>query len=461
MTNIKLIIFDLDGVLIDCKKIHENAFIKSWNTIYNDLLISEKFHELYLEGRNTIGKLEFLENMYSIKVNKNKIFENKQKYTKDELDIFHYPTKFIDIFINLKKKGYLLACASNSINNTVKYVLERLQIKENFDCILTNEDVKHPKPNPEIYIKVMETCKVLPNETIIFEDSNIGLKAAYESKAHVVKVIDSSDLNESFINTSIEYKMKYKPWESDPNWKITVVIPMAGEGSRFKIEGYTITKPLIPIQDKPMIQWVLDNLKSKNTDLANKIEYHLCVRSDVVDKLKDISNVYLHEIPSLTEGPASTVLTIRSSLENNNYPLLIANSDQFLEWDFDEFLEASINPEYEGCISTFNQPDSTDLKWSYAKIDENGLVTKVAEKEYISSNATTGIYFWKSASNFVKYVDKMIEKNDRVKNEFYVGPVYNYAIQNNDKIRIFNCKKMWGLGVPTDLKKFMSDYLKY
>lgn len=54
----------------------------------------------------------------------------------------------------------------------------------------------------------------------------------------------------------------------------------------------------------------------------------------------------------------------------------------------------------------------------------------------------------------------MISNNDRVKNEFYVGPVYNYAIQDNNKIRILDCKRMWGLGVPNDLKKFIQDYLK-
>ena len=458
--HIKLIIFDLDGVLLDCKKIHENAFIKSWNTIYNNIPITEKIHENYLEGRNTLGKIEILEKRYNINVNKGLIFEKKQLYTNEELELFQYPNKFLDIFINLKNKGYLLACASNSISSTVQYILTQLQIKMYFDCILSNEDVVHPKPNPEIYLKTMELMNVLPHETLIFEDSNVGLTAAYASKANVIKVIDSLDLNESFINKSIATRMNYKPWENDPNWKLTIVIPMAGEGSRFKIEGYTITKPLIPIQDKPMIQWVLDNLKSKNSELQKRIEYHLCVRSDVIHKLKDISNVFLHEIPCLTEGPASTVLTMRSNLEHNNYPLLIANSDQFLEWDFDDFLEASINPQYEGCISTFNQPDSNDIKWSYAKVDINGLVTKVAEKEYISPHATTGIYFWKSASNFVKYVDTMISNNDRVNNEFYVGPVYNYAIQNNEKIRIYNCKNMWGLGVPNDLKKFITHYLK-
>jgi beta-phosphoglucomutase-like phosphatase (HAD superfamily)/dTDP-glucose pyrophosphorylase len=457
---IKLLIFDLDGVLLDCKDIHKKAFIKSWNDNYKWLNISDQFHDTYLDGRNTYGKIEYLEKYFNIKVNNKNIFEKKQINTLYELELFNYPTKFYEIFNILKNDGYLLACASNSIRKTVELVLNKLKIINLFDCILSNEDVENPKPSPDIYIKTMNRLNIIPEETLIFEDSDIGLLAARNSKANVIQVIDSVDLNIKFLYKSIKAMTNTEPWKDDPNWKLMIIIPMAGEGSRFKVEGYTITKPLIPIQNKPMIQWVLDNIKSSNEELQKRIEYHLCVRSDVIDQLKNISNIYLHSIPALTEGPACTVLSIRSLLENNKYPILIANSDQYLEWDFDEFINAALNPLYQGCISTFYQPDSNDLKWSYAELDENGCVVKVAEKEYISSNATTGLYFWKSASNFVKYSDEMIRKNDRVKNEFYIGPVYNYAINNGDKLRIFNCKKMWGLGVPTDLKRFISEYLK-
>ena len=459
MKNIKLLIFDLDGVLLDCKHIHASAFINTWNSIYEWISISHIFHEKYLDGRNTYGKIEYLENYFNIKVDCKKVYTEKQIYTKKELNSYNYPTKFKKIFESLKEQNILLACASNSIRETVEIVLNKLDIYKYFDLVLTNEDVKEPKPSPEIYNKVMTILNVLPENTIIFEDSPIGLEAATKSKAIVIKVKDSVDLNYLFISNFIEQKMKFNPYIYDPNWKLRIIVPMAGEGSRFRVEGYTISKPFIPIQNKPMIMWVLDNFKSKYPELQSRIEYHLCVRSEYVNQFNDLSGLIIHSIPQLTEGPACTVLNIKEII-NNDYPILMANSDQYLEWDFDEFIEASLNPYYDGCISTFNQPDPTDLKWSYAKIDENGIVTKVAEKEYISSNATTGIYFWKSGRNFIKYAETMIRNNDRVKNEFYVGPVYNYAIQDNNNIRILDCKKMWGLGVPNDLKKFIQDYLK-
>ena len=143
----------------------------------------------------------------------------------------------------------------------------------------------------------------------------------------------------------------------------------------------------------------------------------------------------------------------------DNNPLLIVNSDQYLQWEFDEFLETCINPGYDGCISTFYNPDSNDTKWSFAQVDKNGLVIKVAEKEYIGPNATTGIYYWQDGSKFVQYADEMIEKNERVKNEFYVCPVYNYLMRDGGKIRVSDCKKMWGLGIPEDLEKFRKEFL--
>ena len=196
---IKLLIFDLDGVLLDCKHVHETAFITSWNDTYPWLNISSQYHNEYLDGRNTFGKIEYLEKYFNIKVNKELIFEKKQTYTLYELEVFNYPTKFYEIFTRIKKDGYLLACASNSIRKTVELVLNKLKIKELFDCILTNEDIEYPKPSPDIYIKTMNLMNVIPEETLIFEDSYIGLLAANSSKANVIKVVDSVDLNKEFI----------------------------------------------------------------------------------------------------------------------------------------------------------------------------------------------------------------------------------------------------------------------
>ena len=455
-----LLLFDLDGVLIDCKKIHEYSFIEGWNEIVSTFKIDEIFHMKYLDGRNTYSKIDYLQHLYNIPyVDKHKIFDKKQDLTIDALELFKYSTRLRSIFIRLKQEGYLLGCVSNSIRKTINIILKKNNIIDLFDLILSNEDVKFPKPSPELYIKAMNILNVNKMDTYIFEDSIIGLKAANESGANTIHIQDSKDLHYSFIKKSILYKMRYRPWFDNPNWKLRVVIPMAGDGTRFKNAGYTVTKPLININNIPMIKWVINNITSLNEELQSRIEYHICVRQEWVEALKDINNIIIHPIEKLTEGPACTVLTVQNIINKDTNPLLIVNSDQFLEWSFDDFIDACINPEWDGCISTFYQPDKNDTKWSFADVNADGYVTNVAEKKYISSNATTGLYYWKNGSDFIKFSNDMIVENNRVNNEFYVGPVYNYAINSGHKIRIFECKKMWGLGTPSDLDTFKKKYL--
>jgi dTDP-glucose pyrophosphorylase len=109
----------------------------------------------------------------------------------------------------------------------------------------------------------------------------------------------------------------------------------------------------------------------------------------------------------------------------------------------------------DGGIVTF---EATHPKWSFAKIDESGLVTEVAEKNPISNIATVGYYYWKKGSDFVKYAEEMISENIRVNNEFYVCPVFNQAVKDIKKVITFNVDGMWGLGTPEDLKYYLENY---
>jgi dTDP-glucose pyrophosphorylase len=103
---------------------------------------------------------------------------------------------------------------------------------------------------------------------------------------------------------------------------------------------------------------------------------------------------------------------------------------------------------------------ATHPKWSFAKVNDEGLVTEVAEKNPISDIATVGFYYWKHGSDFVKYAEEMIEQDVRVNGEFYVCPVFNQAIADGKEIRTFDIPKMWGLGTPEDLKYYLENYGK-
>ena len=158
------------------------------------------------------------------------------------------------------------------------------------------------------------------------------------------------------------------------------------------------------------------------------------------------------QVDGITEGAACTTLLAKEFIDNDQ-PLLFANSDQFLEWDSNEFMYSMMADEVDGGILTFT---ATHPKWSFAKLGEDGFVAEVAEKKPISNIATAGIYYWKKGSEYVKYAEQMIKKDVRVNGEFYVCPVFNEALQSGKRVKTYHMNKMWGLGTPEDLEKFIS-----
>ena len=136
-------------------------------------------------------------------------------------------------------------------------------------------------------------------------------------------------------------------------------------------------------------------------------------------------------------------------------PLFFANSDQFVEWDSNEFLYKMNETDADGGIVSFG---TTHPKWSLIKVDEQGLVTEVEKRILSQIYLTVGYYYWKKGSDFVKYAEDMIEKDIRVNNEFYVCPVFNQAIEDGKEVRTFDIPKMWGLGTPEDLKYYLENH---
>jgi HAD superfamily hydrolase (TIGR01509 family) len=459
---IKLLIFDLDGVLVDTRKVHYTALNKALLNIDEKYVISENDHIARFDGLPTTKKLEMLTNERGLDIGfYSQVWSDKQKYTTECIkECIKFDTRLIDILKKLKDDGYILYCASNSIWNTVKTTLMCNGTLEFFDFFISNEEIRSPKPSPDIYFKCLERSKLSVSEVLIFEDSPIGRKAAYACGAHVCPIKNSCDLTLQKIELAIKKSNLINNSmlaSRDLRWKrdINIVIPMAGRGSRFLTENYTVPKPLIDIRGKPMIQHVVENLNIDGNYIFIIQKEH--------EKLYGVTKILKTIVPEckviqtdgVTEGAACTVLLAREYIDND-IPLLLSNSDQYLEWDSNEFLYTAEADGVDGCISTFHS-DST--KWSYIKLDDRGnFVNEVREKEVISNDATTGIYYWKRGSDFVKYADEMISSNIRVNNEFYLCPVYNNAISDNKKITAKRCTKMWGLGVPEDLEYFLKNH---
>lgn len=239
---------------------------------------------------------------------------------------------------------------------------------------------------------------------------------------------------------------------------LNIVIPMAGAGSRFAKAGYVDPKPLIKVHNEPMIKLVIDNLKPSQ---AHRFIF-IC-QAEHVKKYRLIEKItqwapssVIIEIDGLTEGAACTVLAAKEYI-NNQDPLMIANSDQYIDTSIDDYLHQMADKKLDGLIMTMK---ANDPKWSFVGLNEENFASKVVEKQVISDEATVGIYNYARGQDFVESAEKMIANNERVNNEFYVAPVYNQLIQAGSKIGIYNIGSevngMYGLGTPQDLSLFLS-----
>ena len=161
------------------------------------------------------------------------------------------------------------------------------------------------------------------------------------------------------------------------------------------------------------------------------------------------------QVDGITDGAACTTLLAKDLINNDNH-LLLANSDQWVEWNSNEVMYAFAADQIDGGILTFK---NTHPKWSYARLNDLGFVAEVAEKKPISDNATVGIYYWAKGSDYVKYAEQMISKNIRTNNEFYVAPVFNEAIEDSKLIRVKEVSRMMGLGTPEDLEVYLKEML--
>jgi NDP-sugar pyrophosphorylase family protein len=237
---------------------------------------------------------------------------------------------------------------------------------------------------------------------------------------------------------------------------LNVVIPMAGRGTRFADAGYDIPKPLLPIHGTPMIEVVVRNLTPRQPArfvfvcrAEHEAEYGF------VPALREIApRCEIVTVDSVTEGAACTVLLAEGAVDPAA-PLIIANSDQWVDHDVDEHLTQLRHDGLDGLIMTMT---ADDPKWSFVELDGD-LVTNVVEKEVVSTEATVGIYTFTRASDYFDGARAMIAADKRVNGEFYVAPVYNELIATGARIGIDNIGVdgggMYGLGTPSDYETFL------
>lgn len=237
--------------------------------------------------------------------------------------------------------------------------------------------------------------------------------------------------------------------------RVNLVIPASGSGSRFADAGWKRPKPFIDVDGKMMIERVLENLRTQETrPLVILRRDHLASDGSLSSRLAS-EGATVRAVAGLTEGTACTVLLARRDIDNSD-GLIVANSDQLVDFDARAFVADAIARDLDGSILVFRDGDR-NTKWSFARLDDEGFVDEVAEKRAISDLATVGIYYFRRGSDFVRGAIDMIAANDRVNGEFYTCPVYNYLIRDGKRIGVFEipATAMHGLGTPDDLVQYL------
>jgi beta-phosphoglucomutase-like phosphatase (HAD superfamily)/dTDP-glucose pyrophosphorylase len=441
----KLFVFDLDGVLVDSKEIHYLSLNQALEQVDPKYIINEEDQRTTFEGLTTNQKLRILTDTRGLPEHYyDQIWKSKQEKSISFFNMLKKDEELIKIFTEIKNNNIKLAVASNSIKKTLEACLTSLGVLNLVDFYISNEDGISPKPSPDMYNVCMNKLGASKNTTTVFEDSYTGRTAAILSGARLVTIKNRSDLTVTKIQNEIS-GLKQKP---------NVLIPMAGEGSRFRLVGYDMPKPLIKVNDKSMIELVIDNIgidahyifvARKEDEEKHNISGHLSLMC------KDFTLI-LQE--GRLDGAAKSALLAIDYIDNDS-PLIIANSDQYAVWNSKRTIKEFIRSGIDGGILTF---DATDSKWSFVKQNKFGFVGAVAEKNAISNEATCGIYYWKTGKDFVKYTNKMILSENKTNNEFYICPVYNEAIQDEKIIKSERVYEMWGLGTPEDLSIFLENH---
>lgn len=235
-----------------------------------------------------------------------------------------------------------------------------------------------------------------------------------------------------------------------------IIMPMAGEGSRFVNAGWTTPKPLIELNDKPLFIWAIDSVKINNVP----IKYSFIVRQEHIDRY-NIDNVIKSYIPEAnifvvektTRGAVETCLIAEPAIDDNDGVIVIDCDLSFKSAQFENSIKTALSCDnIDGVLVSFN---SNSPKYSYAEIDNNGYVIRTAEKEVISNNALCGAYFFGNGKSFKSVAHQILLETNFNKPEYYVSLLYNYLISMGKKVVITSLDNYYSYGTPDEIKQYM------
>lgn len=238
-----------------------------------------------------------------------------------------------------------------------------------------------------------------------------------------------------------------------------IVMPMAGEGSRFARAGWTTPKPLIELNGQPLFQHAISSVAADGI----KMKYSFIVRHEHIEKYnidKGIKSFLpeasIFSVMKTTRGAVETCLMAESAIADDDAVIVMDCDLEFRSQKFIEILKEilaqSVDEANGGALVSF---ESNEPRYSYAALGVDGYVTRTAEKEVISNHALCGAYFFATGKRFKQIAHQLLSEPEFKKPEYYVSLLYNYLLADGEKVRLAPMEEYYSYGTPEELKRYM------
>lgn len=235
-------------------------------------------------------------------------------------------------------------------------------------------------------------------------------------------------------------------------------MPMAGEGSRFKKEGWLIPKPLINLNGQPLFKHAISSVKAEGINC----KYSFIVRKEHIEEYgideiicRFLPKANVFHVDKTTRGAVETCLIAESAIADDDAVIVMDCDLEFRSKQFIEVLKNILSiPASEANGGGLVSFESSDPRYSYAAIDEDGFVIRTAEKEVISKHALCGAYFFATGKRFKQVAHQLLNEPEFKKPEFYVSLLYNYLLKDGEKVYLSQMESYYSYGTPEELKKY-------
>lgn len=241
--------------------------------------------------------------------------------------------------------------------------------------------------------------------------------------------------------------------------QLHIIMPMAGEGSRFAKAGWTTPKPLIELRGVPLFQRAIGSVALPGVEM----KYSFIVRQEHIDNqhidrmIQDIlPEARIFSVLKTTRGAVETCLVAEAAIEDDDAVVVMDCDLEFRSVGYNQLVSKALSlPADEADGGALVSFESDNPRYSYALVDDSGRVLRTAEKEPISNHALCGAYFFGSGKDFKRIAHQLLDDGTHGKAEFYVSLLYNYLLAEGKIVRLATMEEYYSFGTPEELKNYL------